>query len=70
MKKLKRKSLSVREETFALASSGCVCLCSCPEVPCNCPIAPTHQVGLNGLSANDTVLRNTASSAGAESAKG
>lgn len=46
MKRLQKKSISAREETFALALCGCSCLCDCID-SCDCPIAPTHQIGLN-----------------------
>lgn len=49
MKKLKTRPVSVREETFALAACTCSCACGC-EGTCNCPVAPTHQQGLNAQS--------------------
>lgn len=49
MRKLRKKPLSVREETFALANCGCACACKCKD-SCDCPIAPTHQIGLNAMS--------------------
>lgn len=57
MKKLYTKPLSIREETFALAFCICACGCSCGSVTCRCPIAPTHQEGINAIEANDTSLR-------------
>lgn len=51
MKKPRKKPISVREETFAL--SGCICTCTCTcacRDSCDCPIAPTHQIGLNAMS--------------------
>ena len=49
MKKLHKKTLSVREEVFALSRCGCGCACDCVD-SCDCPIAPTHQIGLNAQS--------------------
>lgn len=46
MKKLQKRPVSVWEKTFALATCGCASNCCCTS-PCNCPIAPTHQIGLN-----------------------
>ncbi len=46
MKKLRTKPFSLREETFALAFCMCSCACGC-DGSCNCPVAPTHQIGLN-----------------------
>lgn len=50
MKKFAKRSYSEREKTFALA--GCVCQCGCPcsGLVCDCPITPTHQIGLNQAS--------------------
>lgn len=49
MKKLQKKPISMREETFTLASCWCFCNCDCMD-PCGCPIAPTHQIGLDVVS--------------------
>lgn len=57
MKKLQKKAFSEREATFALTNCVCVCGCSCPKESCNCPIAPTHQYGLNAQVENDTEIR-------------
>lgn len=60
MEKLHNKPISLREETFALAFCLCGCYCSCPTVSCNCPIAPTQQLGLNAQEENDTPVRRSA----------
>lgn len=52
MKKLQTKPLSLREETFALAFCACACGCGCGNLPCDCPIAPTHQMGLTAQATN------------------
>ena len=49
MKKLHKKTLSVREEVFALSRCGCGCACDCVDL-CGCRIVPTHQIGLNAQS--------------------
>lgn len=56
MKKLKKRSLSSREETFALSSIFCTCYneCNCTPLLCDCPTTPTHQVGLNQESSKKT----------------
>ena len=51
MKKLRIKPSSMRDATFALALCGCASPCDCSEM-CSCPIAPTHQIGLNVESQN------------------
>lgn len=61
MKRLQKKSLSAREAAFALAN--CVCACSCTHPGCQCPIAPTHQEGINAQSDENKKLYTAAYSA-------
>lgn len=59
MNKLQKKPTSMREETFALAGCACACPCACHE-SCSCPIAPTHQYGINAQ--NDWVSKSGSTS--------
>ena len=68
MKKPRKKPASLREKTFAL--SGCICTCTCTcacQDSCDCPIAPTHQIGLNAMS--DINPSSTVSSSRGNSAR-
>lgn len=66
MKKLNKRAFSLRESTFALAVKGCAC--NCDDEPCDCPIAPTHQIGLNAQSAENTKLHRLGSAVAIASA--
>lgn len=47
MKKLVKKANNDRDSVIALSSKvTCACGCGCPG-NCSCPVAPTHQIGIN-----------------------